>query len=149
MIRFLIPSLLLLTISCQNEPLSLVDISINEHTAFALAEKQKGIYDLITLKTLEIVDSRCPSDVQCIQQGHAGVDIEVLANNNAIDTFQLCIGGCILWQRPDRMGTFEADTAYFTNQSKDYMLILEDVLPYPSQKNTKEVKRAKMKLIEL
>ncbi|HEY0656302.1 MAG TPA: hypothetical protein VGD65_24380 [Chryseosolibacter sp.] len=91
-------------------------------------EDQSVIYQLtsdeslrIHIKTIE--DSRCPADVQCISAGYVKVAFEienvgeaelitpVLPGSNASDTYEFSLGG------------------------KNYRLVLEDVIPFPTTKN--------------
>ena len=79
-----------------------------------------------TLTFREVVDSRCPSDVVCIQAGNAVVNLEIKAigsSSTKPEVIQLCSGAC---------ATTMPDTAYVTMDGTRYQLTLLEVAPYPN-----------------
>lgn len=79
-----------------------------------------------TLTFREVVDSRCPSDVVCIQAGNAAVNLEIKAigsSSTKPQVIQLCSGAC-----PTTM----PDTTYITMDGTRYQLTLLEVAPYPN-----------------
>lgn len=59
-----------------------------------LINKQKvAVKNKLTIKFLSLIeDSRCPTDVQCIQAGSARITVELSGGKNAAKTFEMSIG---------------------------------------------------------
>jgi hypothetical protein len=91
----------------------------------------------IKIKVTTIKEWRCPSDVNCVQGGHAKVSFHILAINKTVD---LAI--------PHDTFRGQFDNYEFSVNNTNYTLILNDVHPYPSTKNEKETKTAEFVLTE-
>ncbi|MCA6077943.1 hypothetical protein [Fulvivirga sedimenti] len=91
--------------------------------------------DTVTVEVLEILDSRCPSDVVCIWAGYGYAKLALSLNNDAT-TVELCIGQCA--NGPYRT----ADTVRFELANKEMSAILVGISPFPTTSNGSEEKRA-------
>lgn len=76
----------------------------------------------IGLKILEIYESRCPENVECIWHGYAGVKLEVSIGTSTF-TDSLYTPGY------PHMNLYKAKE--FQAEGRKYSITLEDVLPYP------------------
>ncbi|WP_192822348.1 hypothetical protein [Rufibacter sp. LB8] len=84
-----------------------------------------------TLKLLQIEDSRCPMNANCIRQGSAIAHVQLLEiNGSASVTKQLYLGDAL--EAPDNRGPRAADTVEVGLSGKNYQIILSEVQPYPN-----------------
>lgn len=109
---------------------------VNANTSFELSPdntvRLKDENADFPVKVLQIQDSRCPMDANCIWMGEAKV--EVLISDN--ETASLCLGDCL---KKDP----KANEAHFSLNDTDYLITLNDVQPYPSASvSGKEAKKA-------
>lgn len=80
----------------------------------------------LQLSLLNLKDSRCPADVQCIQAGEVSVLVNVISSQNSLQYLDktLCLG-C----------KEENDSISFDLDLHKYLLILKNVSPYPNSSN--------------
>ncbi|MEM1136689.1 MAG: hypothetical protein AAGI07_12705, partial [Bacteroidota bacterium] len=89
--------------------------------------------DDFVFKVSEITDSRCPSDVDCVQFGWVDVIGEVKdSETNQAVTLTFCLGYC----KKAATGMLEQDTIPFKLNEKNYRAILKAVIPFPTTSNT-------------
>jgi len=97
----------------------------------------------IDLNVIDIDDSRCPDDVVCVRFGEAEVMVSVNGAEEIVNIVDLCIGDC-----PQRnQGSISADTAFVELDNEDYVVILSDVVPFPTTTNQSTPKKAVLKVI--
>ncbi len=120
-----------------NEP---INVFASELVTLELPQQD----EYIDLMVLEIEESRCPSNVNCIRFGEASVSVGLNGVEEIIQTLDLCIGDC-----PERgIGFIEVDTLQVELDDKAYAVILEGVTPYPTTDNGVVPKQAILKIIE-
>lgn len=85
----------------------------------------------LQLSLLNIEDSRCPQDVQCIHAGEVSTLVLVNSRQNPLQYLEqtLCLG-CQEVQ----------DSIFFEMDSDKYLLILKNVSPYPVMSQPQAVK---------
>ena len=72
---------------------ALVQAKSNQKVIVKINEQKTAAKTKLTIKFTELVeDSRCPTDVQCIQAGSARIKIEVKNGKSAAKTFTLNLG---------------------------------------------------------
>lgn len=72
---------------------ALVQAKSNQKIIVKINEQKTVSKTKLTIKFLELVeDSRCPTDVQCIQAGSARIKIEVKNGKSAAKTFEINTG---------------------------------------------------------
>lgn len=82
----------------------------------------------MTLESVQIADSRCPVDVQCIWEGNATVTFLLEGASHSLNTLQS--------EGPDRVSLDDGR-----------WLVLIDVIPYPKEQAPVDViKRAKLRV---
>lgn len=100
-------------------------------------ERQQIIYrdaaESIVLTIVDIQESRCPTDMICIWEGYAKVSFSISAMAEIVN---------LAIPRHQPLNAHLTDTYTFNSGGNTYKLTLKDVTPYPSSKNTSEVKRA-------
>jgi hypothetical protein len=125
--RLLVVAIFLTSImvSCQQEA---ADISPNQeivvtHARAAAVGLSKGRGELV----VNINDSRCPTNADCLLPGQATVRAQLRAGADSSRTVNLCLGGCY---GPEYRFRFR-DSAAVTLKGRDYWLYLLAVDPYP------------------
>jgi len=93
---------------------------------------------LAEIKILDINDSRCPANVQCIRAGEALVTIGLTGINDKLVTQTLCNGDCPM---TGSIGTLK-DTVTVNLDDLLVTLILVKVEPYPSLDDGDHIKMA-------
>lgn len=97
----------------------------------------------INLQVINIMESRCPSDVVCVRFGEAMVKVGVSGAEEILKTIDLCVGDC-----PQRGGgVIIQDTVAVEIDNKDYAVILKDVVPYPTTTNQDQTQKAILEII--
>lgn len=121
---------LLTLISCDDNLQSL-QFTPGEEVEFKIGQTISTNNNQISLEIIDINDSRCPSDVQCIWQGEARITFEL--NNNGKKEFTLT--------------TLELEPDTIDN----YIFTLKSVEPYPISTKTLELDdyTVKLKIEEL
>ncbi len=79
----------------------------------------KAVGTDVQLTVTKISDSRCPSDVTCVWQGAATVNVELRDRAGTLQATDLCLGGC------------QNDSAAVVLDAVPYWLCLTAVDPYP------------------
>ncbi|GAB3233722.1 hypothetical protein GCM10027346_22030 [Hymenobacter seoulensis] len=88
----------------------------------------------VELTLLNISDSRCPANTDCIWQGQANATVEVRGSLGGRQAATLCLGAC------------KNDSAAVEVDAVPYWVHLESVEPYPSVANQAEPKTATFRL---
>jgi hypothetical protein len=68
---------------------SLVSARLGEPFTLGIGQGAIITLESLTVKVLNLTDSRCPSDVQCIRAGEAAVMVQVVQNGKSIGTFNI------------------------------------------------------------
>jgi len=72
---------------------SLVQAKPNQQIVVKINQQKTDAKSKLTIKFSELIEeSRCPTDVQCIQAGSARIKIEVKNGKSAAKTFELATG---------------------------------------------------------
>ncbi len=121
----------------------LSDFEITEDQLITVESEKQN--DYLEVSILEITDSRCPINANCVRFGEAEVKVSVTGIEEIAKTVELCIGDC--FQR--NQGFIEEDTVEVELDSKRYAVILSEVTPYPSFENQDDPKTAVLKLVRL
>lgn len=87
----------------------------------------------LMIEFVQLNDSRCPADGQCIWAGNATVNLKFAVQANAETTASLCLGQCEKQFK-------ESDTARVNLNNISYTVILQEVKPYPGKDRTSKKK---------
>jgi hypothetical protein len=119
---FLLSICLLPVFGCEEKTEALADQQIELNETFSLQPPQKAQADRLKVQVLQISDSRCPADVQCVWEGEVTVslNVQLVGKNEEVD---------LILHKPDSDGK---NTAVIG----DYRITLEWV-SMPPQHNSK------------
>ena len=115
-----LPLCLILLLSCEEMDTAQPDKEVLMNTSFSLRPPQQAHASGIRLTVLQVADSRCPADVQCIWEGEVTVKLRAQTNFTTKEI-------SLTLHRPDQDGK---NTAVVGN----YRITLESVSMPPSQK---------------
>lgn len=134
----------LTALGCKTESLNAIDQNLG--TDFNLKISQQTQVDGIKLSFAEVVDSRCPSNAQCIRAGEVVVDLNLI---NTQQKIKMCLGECQLVQPHRKKGFITQDSLEVSVNSQKYLFILKQVNPYPTTTTTttKENYEVKMQVV--
>ncbi|MGV3539075.1 MAG: hypothetical protein ACO1OQ_04650 [Rufibacter sp.] len=90
--------------------------------------KQAQAHEL-TLTLTQVTDSRCPKNVMCIRYGSAVAEVTVQDSRGNSAKQQLYLGEALA--EPNNRGFRSADSVDVALGSKKYLLVLQEVQPYP------------------
>lgn len=118
-------------------------ISIGVSESITLQLPQQDEY--IDLMVLDIEESRCPANANCVRFGEARVTVGVNGIEEILKTLNLCVGDC-----PERgVGVIQVDTIAVELDNNSYAVLLKDVTPYPTTDNNSLPKQALLEVIKL
>ncbi len=94
-------------------------------------KESKSINDVpfATVTFFDVVDSRCPKDVQCVWAGNATVDLllkSVTTEGAVSEHIVMCYGDCATISSR-KIGVFQSDTLNHRFAGVNYQFILEEV----------------------
>jgi hypothetical protein len=102
-----------------------------DSVSYRLKADERVYYSLedtsFTLQLLKIEDSRCPRNARCIWQGEVKVSLAVAGQKPQT----LCLGNC-------QVKDSAANKLQIDLQNDNFILILEDVQPYPALSSKNE-----------
>jgi hypothetical protein len=101
-------------------------------------DAQTTINNDINVKLIDITDSRCPVNANCIRMGEAQATFRISQGGKTSDV-TLCIGEC-----NGRNKNTDTTTVSVNNHS--YRLILKEIQPYPTTEPTGNPKTASVQL---
>ena len=113
-----------------------------EETVF-LSENNDSIR--IEVQVIDITDSRCPANANCVRFGEAEVKLSVTGKEDIANIIDLCLGDCPTYNR----GFLESDTVEVTIDDRNYAVILLNVTPYPFTTNETVSKQAHLKMVSV
>lgn len=88
----------------------------------------------IVMEVLEIQDTRCPINADCIGMGSLKIKIK-FTDEHQDQTFELCEGSCYITNMPVKK--------IISLNGSDYELVLQDITPFPNRDTTKkEIQKA-------
>lgn len=115
-------ALLILALACTEE-----QFPIFEEGEFVLRLNQpKTLVDGSVLELIEVEDSRCPENANCIWEGRAAVKVR--------------------WTREEVYEVNLNNVEYVTKQVENYLITLQEVTPYPTGTNSPEPVRVRVKI---
>lgn len=131
----------LTALGCKSESLD----ANNLGQTFDLKFKQQSQLSNLFLMFDNVSDSRCPINAQCFRAGEVLVDLQL----NSTQKVQMCLGDCQFVQPARKKGFVTQDSLEVVVDSQKYLLILQQVNPYPSGgKVVKEDYELKMQVIK-
>ncbi len=115
-------------------PIDDITLGENESKNFIFDEKN------IQITTLDVQESRCPENANCIRAGEVIVTFDIEIEKQLFEDQKLCIG-CQEEQ------SFEiGQSSIFEYEGTDYTLELSSVLPYPHTDNVNKAKSIVFKM---
>jgi hypothetical protein len=124
--------------SCnQDEPAM---VRINDVFTIGIGEQVKMVDDrnhMLFVGITEVDDSRCPSDVFCLQEGNVQVKAVIEDTRNSQFSTLLCLGDCSPSIRHLKSFVF---------YSIEYTIEVIDVIPFPASGNLEDPRRVVLKL---
>ncbi|MEJ8801495.1 hypothetical protein [Pontibacter sp. H249] len=143
MLNYIYPFLLLLLMwQCQNDSTKpqTEDVKFGETFSLVRGEQVEitGEGETLTLKLQNVIDSRCPSDANCVWLGNATATFTASNAQESDKELQMCIGDC----RPAPVRS--KHTLTVTVGGTGYNIILKEVLPYPSSEERGDKKEVRM-----
>ncbi len=115
--------------SCQKDSLNVMK-SADFNRSFDLELNGKVVLPKedsnLMLSFIQLNDSRCPADVQCIWAGNAAVNLRFEAKPGVEALTTLCIGQCGQQFKI-------SDTSRVSLNNINYTVILQEVKPYPGK----------------
>jgi len=99
-----------------------------------------------SLEVTDIQESRCPADVQCIRFGEVVVKTQLqFTGQTQISLFDFCLGDCQEFGAGFRV----ADTVEVFFDDSPYLMILNEVVPFPEITEQEIEQQAVFKIITL
>ncbi len=105
----------------------------NEQVILVGEDVPKKLY----VEVKEVIDSRCPADVNCVQYGSANVIISLSNSQGKNDNVSLCIGSC-------NNAMQETHTLAVEIGQTSYRISLKQVSPYPGTGGNNEELKVKL-----
>lgn len=112
--------------------------TLHPFSQITLKDSTLGRNDRLVLELGNILDSRCPADVLCIQAGTAEVNLSLSTTDGESATLQLNIGG----NKFVKSGPVQANQ--ITLGGKTYIITVLAVAPYPTVTGAQPSKHASL-----
>ncbi|RAU82373.1 hypothetical protein [Pontibacter arcticus] len=93
----------------------------------------------LTVTFQDLIDSRCPENVNCIQYGKAEVTLSATNQQGTNERIKLCLGDC---QQGQAIRETDSVTT-FVGQTK-YTFTLKKVEPYPGTEQQDDTKKVRL-----
>jgi hypothetical protein len=134
---------ILTILGCKSESIDANADSLGE--SLSIKFKQQSQVGSLSLLFDNVADSRCPVNAQCFRAGEVVIDLQL----NSTQKVQMCLGDCQLVQPARKKGFVRQDSLDVTVDSQKYLLILQQVNPFPSGGNViKENYEIKMHVVK-